>query len=294
MIFPNSQKGQMLLMVILVMVVAMTVGLSIASRSVTNIKISKQNDESQKAFQAAEAGINVGAKQNIIQNPSLKTLKGTFSDNNAHFDTQIEEAKDNTLILNGGREIDQDVGYDLWLADSSPPYQNWYVGDLDIFYSDNNQTNCSTGSLNNSRPAIETLILLQESGNYYLNKYVYDNCGRFMGSSGIPTGIPDGTASHDILDTVTGTTITFKYRIRIFNSAFNPSPTRHPILMRIVPFYNSTKIAVKTVAGATNLPTQGKVITSSGTAGDTERKLTYFESLPQIPSELFQYAILSQ
>ena len=49
----------MLLVVVLTMIVALTVGLSLASRTITNMKISKQNEESQRAFQAAEAGIEL-------------------------------------------------------------------------------------------------------------------------------------------------------------------------------------------------------------------------------------------
>jgi Tfp pilus assembly protein PilX len=52
-----SEKGQMLLIVVLIMVVALTVGLSIAARSLVNLKIATDDENSQRAFSAAEAGI---------------------------------------------------------------------------------------------------------------------------------------------------------------------------------------------------------------------------------------------
>ena len=52
-----SRQGQMLLVVVLTMIVALTVGLSVVSRTITNLRISRQSEESQRAFQAAEAGI---------------------------------------------------------------------------------------------------------------------------------------------------------------------------------------------------------------------------------------------
>ena len=51
------KPGQVLILVLLVVVVALAVGLSVASRNITNVRTSTQTEESQKAFSAAEAGI---------------------------------------------------------------------------------------------------------------------------------------------------------------------------------------------------------------------------------------------
>ena len=52
-----AQKGQALLIVLLVTAVALTVGLAAVSRSVTDVQISKEEEEAVRAFSAAEAGI---------------------------------------------------------------------------------------------------------------------------------------------------------------------------------------------------------------------------------------------
>ncbi len=52
-----EKPGQILILVLLVVVVSLAVGLSVASRNITNIRTSTQTDESQKAFSAAEGGI---------------------------------------------------------------------------------------------------------------------------------------------------------------------------------------------------------------------------------------------
>jgi len=59
----NNENGQILLIVVITMIVALTVGLSIASRTVTELRLSRQNEESQRAFNAAEAGIDRVLKQ---------------------------------------------------------------------------------------------------------------------------------------------------------------------------------------------------------------------------------------
>jgi hypothetical protein len=55
---PNKlQKGQALLIVLLGMAVALTMILSVVSRSVTDIQLTSRDEETQRAFSAAEAGV---------------------------------------------------------------------------------------------------------------------------------------------------------------------------------------------------------------------------------------------
>lgn len=60
----RQQQGQAVLIVLLVVAVALGFGLSIISQSVTDIEIAGQSEESARAFNAAEAGIEE-ALQNI-------------------------------------------------------------------------------------------------------------------------------------------------------------------------------------------------------------------------------------
>ena len=48
----KDQKGQALLIIVLVMVVALTVGLSLVSRTITNIRNTREQASSQKALSA--------------------------------------------------------------------------------------------------------------------------------------------------------------------------------------------------------------------------------------------------
>lgn len=55
--YAKRKSGQILILVLLVVVVALAVGLSVASRNLTNLKTSAQTEQSQRAFAAAEGGI---------------------------------------------------------------------------------------------------------------------------------------------------------------------------------------------------------------------------------------------
>lgn len=52
-----KKRGQVLVLVLLVVVVALAIGLSVASRNITNIKTATQSERSQRAFSAAEGGV---------------------------------------------------------------------------------------------------------------------------------------------------------------------------------------------------------------------------------------------
>lgn len=65
----KKNGGQVTLVALLVMVVLLTVGLAVVSRSVTDIRISKEAEESARAFSAAEAGIEDLLKENLAGLP---------------------------------------------------------------------------------------------------------------------------------------------------------------------------------------------------------------------------------
>lgn len=51
------KSGQILIIVLLIVVVTLAVGLSVASRNITNLRTSTQTEQSQRAFSAAEGGV---------------------------------------------------------------------------------------------------------------------------------------------------------------------------------------------------------------------------------------------
>ena len=62
----KKDLGQIALGILLIMVVLLTVGLAVVSRSVTDIRISKETEESARAFSAAEAGIEEVLRREVL------------------------------------------------------------------------------------------------------------------------------------------------------------------------------------------------------------------------------------
>lgn len=254
-------QGQILLVVVLTMIVALTVGLSLVSRTITNLKISRQSEESQRAFQAAEAGIE-RALQSALEGTNLQ-----FS-NNASFSTSIITLSGANFLLNAGEDVDQDTGIDVWLS-TYPDYSNPISGSVTIYWSTSIQTSClNTGGEVIS--ALEVNLLSGSKTNPVLSKFVYDGCGRINGGTSPGGG---GVVSN----------LTFNYAATI--------PVSNGLIMRVIPIYNSTKVGV---TSDTPLPEQGTIIESVGESGETVRRVQYFSSHPQIPLEVFPYSVISQ
>src|SRR3989344_1439125 len=83
----GRQAGQTLLIVVLIMVVSLTIGLSIASKTITNLRTTTEEADSAKALSAAETGvaqsIKSGASSGHCTNAALEiiTITGTTQTN---------------------------------------------------------------------------------------------------------------------------------------------------------------------------------------------------------------------
>ncbi len=275
----KKQRGQVLLLVVLTMVVALTVGLSIASRVVTELKISKQNEESQRAFQAAEAGIQQTLKQG--SNISSRDL-----DNNAELSTIIDNSTTQGLAIdvNTGIPVDQDTGADVWLSVYNPDITASFTSPMDasgagvdIYWGSSTQTNCTVPPGDTIVPALEVAILQGPTNFPTIKKYLFEDPG--CGNSRIPVGYDAATPGSFLRGTET-----YSYKANIkFTSG---------LVMKVIPIFNSTIIRVESLT--TPFPNQGSVVTAKGKSGETARQIRYYTSLPQLPIEVFPYSIISQ
>ena len=273
----ESQKGQVLLIVVLTMILALTVGLSVVSRSITNVKISKQNEESQRAFQAAEAGIENVLKSSVSNGVAQNSLS-----NNSTYSTSVSSINGKNFLLNGGGIVDQDTGVDVWLSDY-PNYDNALGAPpkspvtVNLFWGTTSQTNKCTNTFGSSTtPALEVLIVYGDKANPSLEKHFFDPCSPSSRSSG-------GESVSTISSNIEGVTLQYSNQVSF-------SITRG-LIMKVIPIFNSTQVGI---IASDFLPNQGKVVNSTGKSGDTVRKVSYFSSYPQIPLEIFPYAIVSQ
>lgn len=254
----GPENGQVLLVVVLTMVVALTVGLGLAARSVTNVRNTADEVNSQKAFSAAEAGVQRALKSGLaIANEQLDSQT---SIKQVTIDTSYGRA---AYLLNNGNPLPQDDGGDVWLStfpDYSAPQ---FSGKLQIYWG-TSATLCSNA-------ALEVMVISGTKENPKLERYALDPCNTRGNHFTTPTG--SGA-------TIQGVNFSYSTAINVTNG----------LIARIVPYYMGTPVAVvgfDNVGNALDLPTQGRLITSVGVSADAQRKISYFEGYDELPSELF-------
>lgn len=259
----SSEKGQVVLMVILIMVVAMTVGLSVAVRSVTNVRISSEEENSQRALAAAEAGIEQVLKTNTpIANQNL-------GNNSTIKQVQIFQVQSTDFLLNAANLVEKDNGMDLWLVPhvgTAPDFSVPWNGNLSVNWG------LTPGDCNNA--AMEIIVISGSTAAPAYNRYVFDPCGTRRASNKFSPPSSTGLI-------IEGKAFAYQAIVPISNG----------LIARIVPLYVSAITGVS--GGAQTFPEQGKRIESIGTSGETQHKVIFFQGYPILPIEFFSYGLFS-
>ncbi len=259
----KNEKGQAFLIVVLVMVVALTVGLSVASRSITNLRTSTEEANSQKALAAAEAGIEQAIKNNASIGES------SFA-NNATYQTDITQVNGINMLLYGGNPVLQDNGIDIWLSEYSANSANLFTTNL---WTGNLTIKWGVSSDSCSNAAIEFVLIYGSKVSPQVKRYAFDPCLTRK-------NVNNFTSATSARSTTSGKD--FYYEAQI--------PVSSGLIGRVVPLYANTPFAL---TGNIALPSQGSTVTSVGKSGGTERKVNVFQGYPEIPSEYFLYNLFS-
>lgn len=269
----DSQRGQVLLISLLVLSVATTVVLSLIGRSTTDVSISNQVAQSSRAFSAAEAGIEESLKTGVgsggaqiltdgIQYNVIKT--GIGGDTGVYaFPQKTTRGTSETLWLVGHND-----------ADGTLIEADKYRGDaIDVCWSD-------------ATPKAALLVSVfykTFGGQYRVTRGAYDPDGtraatnKFSAPTTTSGGCGDGNT-------------TFKQTITFSDFSITPA-TDTLLMLRVQPMYADTLLAIN---ASGTLPSQGNRLESSGTtdAGIT-RKIVVYQQY-RSPLSIFDYAIYSQ
>jgi len=262
----KSERGQALLLIVLVMIIALTVGLSLISRSITSIKTSTEEANSQKALSAAEAGIEQSIKSNA---PIAESSFGT----DTKFETTIIEVEGTSFLVNGGDIVRRDDSADVWLSDYSTQSANLYLNPTSADVT----INFGTDPTQCNNPALVIDVVSGSKINPILDKYSYDPCASRRTANNFQAPVSGG-------DPIEG--ITFLYK----TPPITIEETQPGLFLRITPVYKDGTVGVTSNVA---LPAQGSVISSTGTTGTAVRKVTVFQGFPKIPAEFFPYSLFS-
>lgn len=290
-IMRNSQSGQALLIVVLIMVVSLTVGLSVVSRSITNLRTTSEEESSQRAFSAAEAGVEQAIKLGCTPRAdgTCEVIPGNFTGENfSSFTVNIATISGTEFLPNAGNLIKKNDSIDIWLlphnSDGLVDFSDPWDGNLTVYWGSSSDV-CALDNTN-TKAAVEILLL---TGTGYadakLTRYPVDSCttttpprtdiNNFCSPAG---GL--GCPSYSSGGSIGGKSFANAATISIING----------LLVRVIPLYANTIIGAQ---GSVSMPSQGKRIESVGKAGTTERKIIFYQGFSALPVELFPHTLFS-
>lgn len=271
----SKQSGQILLITLLVLTVASVIGISVVGRATTDTAISRQVEESSRAFSAAEAGIEQALKTGsgsttVVLSPDLSVSVAVASVGGAiglyEFPQQAKKGETLTLWL-----VDHNTSGAIV---ETPTYRNSWI-----------EVCWSTGS---TLPALIATVLYRESNNntYRTLKLALDPDASRRASNNFapPVAMNGGCGA------TTGTTYRHRINFNNINGSVNPNNDTL-IMLRLRPVYADAKIAVNAQG---RIPFQGRRIESTGTTqGGVNRKVVVYQEY-RAPSTVFDAALYSQ
>lgn len=260
------QKGQVLLITVLVLSIAVTVGLSLIGRTTTDIAISRQIEESARAFNAAEAGLEEALKTRIGRaDVVVAEAEGV------RYTTEVRDIGGESAVLTLPKITINGQTETIWLAPldaNNLPLVNdaaAYTGNLDVCWS------ADKGA------ALEAALLVGTAGDYHVERYAFDENATRIGTNYFSAVGAPGGACGDIANA---------YRATI-------TVPVGAAMLRVRPLYADARIAVSPQGGRV-LPKQGVEVTATGTTLTGVSRKIVVKTQFAGPPAAFDYVVYSQ
>lgn len=262
------QKGQALVLVLLSLAVVLTIVLFILSRSISDVSLSSNESQSISAFSAAEAGV----EQALVVGSAPA---GSVAVGDASYQASVSDVASGVRSFVYPVELNSGDTMTLWLKSQN--------GGPD-FNGDSIRV-CwgkpGTASNAGNTPAIETILVHGTGANIRVARSTIDPYGVRTPNNSFG-GVGAGS-------TITGQTFPFCTVLNGLSAITN----KQFVIVRM--FYNtntSHPIGFDSTRNNWLFPSQGIRVDSSGTAGESSRRVQVFQGWPEVPT-VFQYGLYS-
>ncbi len=312
----TDQSGQMVIVVMLVLVIALTVGLSLISRTITNTRLSTNTENANRAYSAAEAGIEEALRPGGTVTGTGTQGLGATGANQSTYQTNTSTQGNTDEPFMFPNPFKKDEASQVWLFNyesyrnsstfpvvSCPSGTNYFNEcanrDITIYWG-----TPTGGAPNASTPALEVTLLYRDNANaFQVEKCAYDPYQTRSTSNNFSNAVStaDSTICNQsganltsgnfpLTNTSQGTkNYNFRKSLRLASAS---STGRKYLLMRLKPLYNTTSHDIAVDPGDAVLPAQGQVIESTGNAGDVIRKIRVYQSYPTLPG-VFDFVLFN-
>lgn len=271
----DTQTGQVALIALLVLTIATTVGLSLIARTTTDVSVTRNIEESTRAFSAAEAGVEETLKSGVANSGTIDPTLGVS------YSVTVASVKGSvgSPFVFPQKTLSENTET-VWLVDhdavtgkiiEDPTYR---ADTIDVCWSSESTT-----------PAIVVSVLYKTSGGLYqVAKVAYDPDSFRAAVNKFSPATTGGCGAN--INTTYKSTITFSHFVPPIDSVNDTL-----IALRIRPIYSGTLIAI---APAQDLPFQGNRIQSVGkTDSGVNREIIVYQQY-RAPESIFDYAVYSE
>ena len=245
------EKGQTLIAIVVLMVLALSVGIVISNRFIKSLKSFSESDNASRALAVADAAVE---RMLLLPNSSLENY---INFNNCGSNCVVE--------ISGmfGQKVRADVTLSFAGASANPFEMKAKDGEVTQLMLSGYPTNGTVDLCWNSMASIYASYIYEQSNLVQSSIYAYNPVG-YLGFS---NGFSNASSAHGYLNcfTVTATGTPRVIRIKIFNA--------------------DTSVFAIPNGGAT-LPSQGVLITATGRAGNSVRVVKVLKATASAPEFL--------
>lgn len=271
MLFKNrkNEKGQAVLIVLLSLSVVLIVILYILSRTITDVSLSSKEEDSLRAFSAAEAGIEkalVGLYAVGSSSGPVAIGDGTFTANVSAFSKGSSQSV-YPIPLKSGESAT------FWFTEHDATTGDLACNASNLCFNGTQAKFCwgDSGTLNNAQsPALEISIYYKVGSEYRISRTMVDPvAGRTQNNSAVAAGC----------NNLNGENFQYGYTYNL-TGLTNLQFATAKIL------YNTTqahKIAIDVSSSGSTLPSQGAKVNSNGTFADSNRSIEVYQLHPEVP-----------
>ena len=274
------KSGQILILVLLVIVVVLAVGLSVASRNITNLRTATQSEQSQRAFSAAEGGV-----EKVLSSINDIGDKIKFGQGGTVGDCQISVGQQQASCPISGLSVSTHV-----TVVSSKKFEDTIipgnVGQIDLGNaSEGNQIKIewarNPDEANDPGPASIEITQIYGSTSYNQKRYFAPGRADRLSKENLKTDFLSSSCQ--------GFDPSGEYNKCVVVTTFDSAQ-----ILRIKPFWAATTVRVSGTGGF-ELPVQTYDVTSNATTenGVTRRVQVTKTTMPQMPA-VFDYVLYSE
>lgn len=266
-----NQSGQIVVLLLLIMLVGLTLGLSITTRTLQQMKVTTVTEQSARAFTAAEAAIEEALRQELVEG-EVYLPAGALGPSVSEAKYKVQESPEFSLTV----QKDEVVQANL---------QDFTGTEIDVYWvlrSDPSENKDDSPG----RASLELVLIKNTGGDYSVIRFAVNADTRPENGFTNPGG-NDTSGGINLVSTDTGN-CSFDPDGRGYCNKIVITGLSDIELLRIKPFYNKATILIDSPDG---IPPQ--IFSISGeatTVADVTRKVEVRKAPPALPP-IFDYVL---